>query len=99
MIERLRDGRLDFLIGALREPSPGPDVVQEALFDDRLVIVAGRGHPLAGAKAPGLERLAAFPWVDRPAGRAAAPASGAALFEDAGVPVPDAPVDLRLGDD
>ena len=91
LIERLRDGRLDFLIGALREPSPGPDVAQEALFDDRLVIVAGRDHPLAGEKAPSLARLASFPWV---VARPGAPLLRVwrALFEDGGVPVPDAPV-------
>ena len=91
LIERLRDGRLDFLIGALREPSPGPDVVQEALFDDRLVIVAGRDHPLAGEKAPSLARLAAFPWV---VARPGAPLLRVwrALFEDANLPIPEAPV-------
>jgi len=91
LIERLRDGRLDFLIGALRDPSPAPDVVQEALFDDRLVIVSGRGHPLAGAKAPSLDRLSSYPWV---VARPGAPLLRVwrALFEDAGVPVPDAPV-------
>ena len=91
LIERLRDGRLDFLIGALRHPSPGPDVVQEALFGDRLVIVAGRGHPLAGTKAPSLDQLSSYPWV---VARPGAPLLRVwrALFEDAGVPVPDAPV-------
>ena len=91
LIERLRDGRLDFLIGALREPAPGPDVVQEALFDDRLVIVAGRNHELAKEKAPSLARLASFPWV---VARPGAPLLRVwrALFEDAGVSVPDAPV-------
>jgi LysR family transcriptional regulator of gallate degradation len=91
LIERLRDGRLDFLIGALRDPLPGPDVVQEALFDDRLVIVAGRGHPLAKVDGPSLERLSSYPWV---VARPGAPLLRVwrALFEDAGVPVPDAPV-------
>lgn len=91
LIERLRDGRLDFLIGALRDPLPGPDVVQEALFDDRLVIVAGRGHPLAKVAGPSLERLSSYPWV---VARPGAPLLRVwrALFEDAGVPVPDAPV-------
>jgi DNA-binding transcriptional LysR family regulator len=66
-------------------------VVQEALFDDRLVIVAGRGHPLAGAGTPSLERLSSYPWV---VARPGAPLLRLwrALFEDAGVPVPDAPV-------
>ena len=90
LIERLRDGRLDFLIGALREPAPGPDVVQEPLFDDRLVIVAGRGHPLAGAAAPSLDAARRFPMGGRAAGRAAARV-WRALFEDAGVPCPTRP--------
>jgi molybdate transport repressor ModE-like protein len=91
LIERLRDGRLDFLIGALRQPSPGPDVAQEALFDDRLVIVAGRGHPLARGGASSLETLSSYPWV---VARPGAPLLRVwqALFEDAGVLVPDAPV-------
>jgi LysR family transcriptional regulator of gallate degradation len=91
LIERLRDGRLDFLIGALREPPPGPDVVQERLFDDRLVIVAGARHPLAGDKAPSLERLASYPWV---IARPGTPLRAAwrNLFEEAGLPAPAAPV-------
>lgn len=91
LIERLRDGRLDFLIGALREPSPGPDVVQEALFDDRLVVVARAGHPLTRESAPGPERLAAFPWVIARHGTPLR-AVWQGLFEKAGVPVPSAPV-------
>src|SRR4051812_29460752 len=90
LIERLRDGRLDFLIGALRDPSPAPDVTQKALFDDRLVIVAGRGHPLAGTGAPSLEQLTKYKWV---VARPGAPLLRVwrALFEDAGVAVPRAP--------
>jgi DNA-binding transcriptional LysR family regulator len=66
-------------------------VVQEALFDDRLVIVAGRRHELAKARATSLEQLASYPWV---VARPGAPLLRLwrALFEDAGVPVPDAPV-------
>lgn len=91
LIERLRDGRLDFLIGALREPSPGPDVVQEALFDDRLVIVARAGHPLGKEKAPGPTKLAAFPWVIARHGTPLR-AVWKGLFEEAGVAVPAAPI-------
>ena len=46
LIDPLRNGELDFLIGALREPGPGPDLVQAALFEDAPVIVARAGHPL-----------------------------------------------------
>ncbi|HTU13407.1 MAG TPA: LysR family transcriptional regulator [Allosphingosinicella sp.] len=91
LIERLRDGRLDLLIGALRDPSPGPDVVQEALFDDRLVVVARAGHPLTRARVPGPARLAAFPWVIARHGTPLR-AVWKGLFEEAGVPVPAAPI-------
>lgn len=91
LIERLRDGRLDFLIGALREPSPGPDVVQQALFDDRLVVVARAGHPLTREGAPGPKRLAAFPWVIARHGTPLR-AVWTGLFEEAGVPLPAAPI-------
>jgi DNA-binding transcriptional LysR family regulator len=91
LVERLRDGRLDFLIGALRDPSPGPDVVQEALFDDRLVVVARAGHPLTKERAPGPRQFAAFPWV---IARHGTPLRlvWKGLFEEAGVAVPPAPI-------
>jgi LysR family transcriptional regulator, regulator for genes of the gallate degradation pathway len=91
LIERLRDGRLDFLVGALRDPSPAPDVAQEALFDDRLVIVARAGHPLTREGAPDPHRLAAFPWVIARQGTPLR-AVWRGLFEEAGVPVPAVPI-------
>ena len=91
LIEALRDGRLDFLIGALRAPSPGPDVEQEPLFDDRLVIVAGRGHPLAASGKADLERMIEYPWV---IARPGTPLRllWLRLFESRGLAVPRAPV-------
>ena len=50
LIEPLRDGDLDLLIGALRDPSPGDDVVQRPLFDDRPIVLGRTGHPLSGAR-------------------------------------------------
>ncbi|WP_114952756.1 LysR family transcriptional regulator [Sphingosinicella terrae] len=91
LIERLRDGRLDFLIGALRQPLPGPDVEQEALFDDRLAIVAGRDHPLAGAGRPPIERMIEYPWI---IARPGTPLRQLwrRLFESRGLAAPPAPV-------
>lgn len=63
LIEALRDGDLDVLIGALRNPPPGNDVVQEPLFSDSLVVVAKAGHPLANTPNPTIDDLAAFPWI------------------------------------
>ena len=51
----LRSGQIDVLLGALRFPAPGTDVIQEALFDDPLSIVVRAAHPLA-ARAGGPSR-------------------------------------------
>jgi len=63
LIEPLRDGELDFLIGALRDPPPGPDLIQVPLFDDCPVILARPDHPLTALKQqPPLEDLAEYEW-------------------------------------
>jgi LysR family transcriptional regulator, regulator for genes of the gallate degradation pathway len=60
--EPLRSGAIDMMIGARRDPLLEPDLVQHALFRDRLVVIARKGHPLAG-KAPDAGALANYPWV------------------------------------
>jgi len=90
LLERLRDGTLDFLIGALREPNPGPDVTQTALFEDRLIVVAGNGHPLARSS-PAVEKLALYPWI---IGREGTPmhTHWQTLFKTHGMTPPASPV-------
>lgn len=63
----LRRGEIDVMIGALRDPAPIGDVLQEPLFEDRLTLLARPGHPLAGRR-PGLEELASRPWIAPRAG-------------------------------
>jgi LysR family transcriptional regulator, regulator for genes of the gallate degradation pathway len=63
MLGALRRGGADVLVGALRDPVPADDILQEHLFDDPLAIVVGAGHPLAGGGAPTLVALARFPWI------------------------------------
>ena len=63
MLGALRRGGADVLVGALRDPAPFEDIVQEHVFDDPLAIVVGAGHPLAGVAAPTLTALARFPWI------------------------------------
>ena len=64
LIGPLRDGDIDFMIGALREPSPGADLHQMPLFDDRPVILARPGHPLV-ARQGQLKPvdLLSYPWI------------------------------------
>jgi len=51
------------LVGALRDPVPYEDIVQEHLFDDPLAIVVGAQHALAGRGAPTLAALSCYPWI------------------------------------
>jgi len=61
LVDLLRSGKIDVLIGALRD-HPGTDLLQEPLFDDRLIIIGRQGHPLAHQMA-GFEDLANYPWI------------------------------------
>jgi DNA-binding transcriptional LysR family regulator len=73
LLDALRRGRADVLVGALREQIP-PDVLQEPLFDDPLAIIVRRGHPLekmsaaARRRAPPAEALVRFSWIAPRAG-------------------------------
>lgn len=72
LLDALRRGRADVLVGALREQIPS-DVLQEALFDDPLAIIVRRGHPLekmsgGGRRAPPAEALVNFSWIAPRAG-------------------------------
>ncbi len=73
LLDALRRGRADFLVGALRESIP-PDVIQELLFEDPLAIIVREGHPLAKMsggrrgsehawRALPAEALVRFPWI------------------------------------
>lgn len=91
LIEPLRDGELDLLIGALRDPSLGADVVQTPLFDDRPVIIGRPAHPLAGGGSD-IAALAAFSWIV-PARGTPLRAMWEAMFAAAGIPAPPVPIE------
>ncbi|HJT41208.1 MAG TPA: LysR family transcriptional regulator [Sphingobium sp.] len=66
LVGPLRDGEVDMMIGALRDPSIGQDLAQLPLFEDRPRIMAGAGHPLrAGWDGDALRR---YPWILPPEG-------------------------------
>ncbi|MGR3416615.1 MULTISPECIES: LysR family transcriptional regulator [unclassified Paracoccus (in: a-proteobacteria)] len=62
LLAGLRRGEIDLIIGALRQPLPVGDVVQERLFDDVLAILAGPDDPLIHNPAP-LSALRCRPWL------------------------------------
>lgn len=63
LLHDLRDGDIDMIIGALRDPLPCDDVVQDTLFQDRLGIYCGPLHPLATASTITADQLRNYGWV------------------------------------
>lgn len=63
LLSGLRNGDIDLLVGALRDPLPIDDVAQEHLFDDPLAVVARAGHPLDGKTGLKRDDLLQFPWI------------------------------------
>jgi DNA-binding transcriptional LysR family regulator len=89
LVDPLRDGVIDLMIGALRDEAP-PGLEQRPLFEDRLAVIGRTGHPLAGPDDPGLDALAREDWI---VGSAGTPlrAHWEALF--ASHPAPAAPIE------
>lgn len=58
----LLSGRIDFIVGALRDTS-GDAFSAHALLDDHVALIVRTGHPLADRKQICLADLAGFPWV------------------------------------
>ena len=91
LVEPLRDGDIDLMIGALRDPTPGPDITQQALFEDRPVVIGRKNHPASKGE-PSLEMLSQYPWT--------IPASGtplrdgwAKMFDERSIPLPEVPIE------
>ena len=82
LLHGLRHGELDMLIGALRDPAPADDVIQEVLFEAPLAVVSRSSHPLAKKSRITTNDLAAYPWA---VPRVGAPTRSAfeMLFENA----------------
>lgn len=88
LLNGVRRGDVDVMIGALRDPLPIEDIEQEPLFFDHLAILARPGHPLAGETPVSIDTLARQAW--------AVPRSGVparvqfdALFKGGNLPMPE----------
>lgn len=66
LLGKLRQGDIDFIVGALRFPTPTNDITQESLFEDPLALVAGRNHPLHKVASPTLADTLGYPWIAPP---------------------------------
>jgi LysR family transcriptional regulator of gallate degradation len=62
LADPLRDGAIDLMVGALRDPAP-PGLHQDYLFEDRLVVVGRAGHPLASVLEPTLSDYERYDWI------------------------------------
>jgi DNA-binding transcriptional LysR family regulator len=90
LVGPLRDGEIDMMIGALRDPAMALDLEQRALFEDRPTILARRGHPLAaGWDADALRR---YPWILPPEGTPLRQL-WKAMFAELGGEVPAVPIE------
>lgn len=65
-LHALRYGHIDWIIGALREPVPTTDIVQQHLFEEPLAIVVRNLHPLLGPTRPTAAILAELEWIAPP---------------------------------
>ena len=67
LLDPLRDGEADFLVGALRTQDLGKDIEQEPLFEDFPVILGRKDHPLSKIGRPAtLEDCQHYSWVMPP---------------------------------
>jgi DNA-binding transcriptional LysR family regulator len=57
----LRNGTIDFYVGAMSQADPAPGLVSEVLFHNTRIVVGRKGHPLAGAKS--LKELVGADWA------------------------------------
>lgn len=76
LLAALGRGDIDLILGALRNPAPMADVVEEVVFYDRLALVAAPCHRALSEKSRGMADLVTADWVVPRSG-----APGRAQFE------------------
>jgi LysR family transcriptional regulator of gallate degradation len=87
LLQQLRHGEVDLVVGPLRGTTAPPDVLEQQLFSEPLLPAVRAGHPVLRARRVTLRTLLQWPWIaplpDTPAHRAFQRA-----FERARLPVP-----------
>ncbi|WP_240198209.1 LysR substrate-binding domain-containing protein [Novosphingobium sp. P6W] len=91
LVEPLRSGVIDVMVGALRDPLTEPDLAQHRLFDDVPAFYARDGHPLASTDPAGAD-MARFPFTLAPPGTPLRD-SFEGYFNDLGLPLPSVPIE------
>lgn len=63
LIPALFSGEIDMIVGRLPAYRARAKLVQEKLFDDRIVAVVGKQHPLAGKKKVRFDEVKPYGWI------------------------------------
>lgn len=63
LVERLRRGDIDMIIGRLRGHAKQSGLVERSLLKDSLAVIARREHPLGGHARLSTDDLRRYPWV------------------------------------
>ena len=94
LLAGLRSGESEVLIGALRDPPPASDIIQEHLFDDPLSIIVRARHPLARRRRLTAASLRKYQWI---APRAGSPLRMHfnALLASTGIETPSPPLECN----
>lgn len=61
LLEQMRQGELDLVVGRLADPDQMAGLSFEHLYSENVVFVVRKGHPLADLGSEALERIAEFP--------------------------------------
>ena len=86
-------GEVDFFVGPVYDDLSSTALVVEKIFDNRRVVIARKGHPLATAKS--LEDLRDTRWVRPTFSDRRDEADFDAMFERAGLPLPEVALHSR----
>lgn len=88
----LREGEIDFLLGALRPEEELDDLHQEAVFEDRPQVILRSGHPLARHESPTAAELTAYGWI-LPSAQTPLRGYWEAMLTDAGCAAPSVAIE------
>jgi DNA-binding transcriptional LysR family regulator len=69
MVEQLRAGELDIVVGRILDPALAAELAFEPLADEPHCLIVRAGHPWLGRTDLRLEELAAAPWIMPPPGK------------------------------
>jgi DNA-binding transcriptional LysR family regulator len=63
LLDRLKRGAIDFVVGLQNRPSPGENVIEQVIAEDPFVLAVRRGHPLTSQQAISNADLLQYDWV------------------------------------